>query len=58
MATSKTEADMKIRLSLLRGLLHDGNLSLRLSAELDAIQNHGFKGWTEWLRKNYSRRKY
>ena len=45
----KTAADMKIRLNQLRGMRP--NLSLRLSAELDAIQNYGLEGWLDFLKR-------
>ena len=51
----KTAAQMDTRLSQLLGLRKDGNLTLRTSGELDAIRNHGLKGWIEYCKKHYKR---
>lgn len=53
--TEKTETDMAKRLSELRQLKANANLSLRTAGELDAIHNHGLKAWRQYRRKRYAR---
>lgn len=52
----KTQAQMDIRLSQLLALRKSQDLTLRTSGELDAIRNHGLKGWQEYCKKHYKRR--
>ena len=52
----KTAEDMKLRHFFLRGKLKASDLTLRTAAELDAIENYGFTGWSNFLRKGEIRK--
>lgn len=52
----KTAQDAAHRLSQLRAIFEKAELSLSLSAELDAIQNHGVDGWNDYLRRRAERK--
>lgn len=51
----KTQADMEKRLAELMQLKANATLSLRTSAELDAIRNHGLGAWKQYRRKRCAR---
>lgn len=51
-----TTTDMADRLHKLTAIRRAKMLSLRESAELDAIRHHGMKGWTEFRAKCATRR--
>ena len=53
----KTQSQMELRLSQLLALRKAQDMSLTTSGELDAIQNYGLKGWSEYCKKHYKIRR-
>lgn len=51
-----TAVDMQSRLGALLSVRKSKMMSLRESAELDAIRNHGLAGWTDFKKKTATRR--
>lgn len=53
----KTKAQMDLRLSQLLAMKKSQDMTLTTAGELDSIQNHGLKGWTEYCQKHYKIRR-
>lgn len=52
----KTQAQMESRLSQLLAMHKSQDMTLTTAGELDAIQNYGLKGWSEYCKKHYKRK--